>query len=143
MALTRIGDWELALHDYMVANDGLPHVYGTRDCVLFAAGAVQALTGVDLAAKWRGKYKTEAGALRTLCKLSDGTVQGLIYQYLPTIPTSFARRGDIALFEGSAGVVMGPYAVFVGAYLDEEGEELPPAYVLKFRHEWEKAWAVG
>jgi len=141
--IRRIGDWELALYDYMVANENQPHVYGERDCVLFAAGAVQAMTGEDFAAEYRGKYTTEKGALKILAKLGDGTVRGLVDRHLPSLPIGFGRRGDLALFEGSLGVIMGPHAVFVGAYLDEEGNELPPAYVLKPRPEWEKAWAVG
>jgi hypothetical protein len=43
-----------------------PFVWGQHDCCLWAADAVLAIRGFDLAADYRGTYSTAAGALRAL-----------------------------------------------------------------------------
>jgi len=160
--MKRVGDWELALYNYVVSVDGEPFEYGELDCVMFAAGAVDAMTGEDPVANHRNSYKNEIGASKLLHKLADGTVEGLLDLHLPTIPIGFARRGDLALFEGSVGIVMGGFAIFIGELEPEEPPEEPdedapvpirvpvepeepviPALVRKPRELWEKAWAVG
>jgi hypothetical protein len=37
-----------------------PHEFGRMDCTMWAAQWIQQQTGVDLAADWRGQYRTEA-----------------------------------------------------------------------------------
>lgn len=159
--MKRVGDWELALYEYVVSVDGEPFEYGTRDCLMFAGGAVSAMTGEDPVADYRGTYSTDIGASKLLHKLADGTVEGLLDLNLPTIPIGFARRGDLALSDGSVGIVMGGFAIFIGELepedvADPEEEEperirmpvepeepVVPALIRKPRELWEKAWAVG
>ena len=57
-------------HDTRQAADALiaerrlmPFARGTNDCCMFAADAVLAMTGRDLAADWRGTYSDDRGAL--------------------------------------------------------------------------------
>jgi hypothetical protein len=139
--LMRVGDWELALHDYVSSQHGEPFEYGIRDCIMFAMGAVEAMTGDNPASEHRGSYSTEIGASKLLHKLADGSVEGVLNLHFPTIPIGFARRGDLALSEGSVGIVIGGTALFIGAVEEEEGEV--PALIQKPRPVWEKAWAVG
>lgn len=62
--MTRCEDWHARLAAYVFDAGRTPFAYGSHDCALFAAGAVEAMTGTDLAAGWRGIYRTLAGASR-------------------------------------------------------------------------------
>ena len=57
----RLHDWEHRLTRYVteVACTGFAH--GSHDCALFAAGAVEAITGIDPGARWRGRYSSFKG----------------------------------------------------------------------------------
>lgn len=53
------------LNAYLRAAARQPFAWGTRDCALFVADWVQIATGAaDPAAAWRGRYASEAEALR-------------------------------------------------------------------------------
>ena len=52
-----------ALVDYLDTLQLEPMVYGQSDCLLFLAGGVEAMTGEDYAAAYRGKYSTLAEGL--------------------------------------------------------------------------------
>jgi hypothetical protein len=63
MALKRTKSWDTReLHEFLLARSKQPFAWGVNDCALFAADAVLAMTGVDIADDFRGKYHDEAGA---------------------------------------------------------------------------------
>jgi hypothetical protein len=136
-ALVRKPGWEDALADYLASVRDRPHDYRTHDCLLFAAGAVKAQTGVDLARGHRGKYKSEAGSVRYLRSLGFRSAAALINSLLPKVPPAFAHRGDIVLVDGIPAVCMGDHALMVGQRGDEEGLQRVPLGA------WRKAWRVG
>jgi hypothetical protein len=80
-----------------------PYAWGQHDCALFAAGAVEAMTGIDFAAEFRGKYEDEDGARRLLTSLGCEDVGDLASRYLPEITPAEARRGDVVMIEGQLG----------------------------------------
>jgi hypothetical protein len=133
----RLPDWETRLHDYIVAHEGAVFKWGHIDCALFAAGAVLAQTGDDFGAPFRGRYRSVAGSLRALKKWGAGDLVSTITAYLPQIETGFAKRGDLVMFGGSAGVCIGADGLFVG---EENGE---PGLVRIARGDWDRAWSVG
>lgn len=135
--IERLPDWEQRLHDYVAALEGAPFQWGKLDCALFAAGAVLAQTGVDLAAAFRGRYRTAGGSVRALRRFGAGTLEATIAAALPAIEPAFARRGDIVMADGIAGVAVGPRALFVG---DVDGA---PGWVTLGRSAWSTAWSVG
>jgi len=47
--------------------------WGTNDCALFAANAILAITGTDIASDFRGKYSDEAGAFALIKSVTGGT----------------------------------------------------------------------
>jgi hypothetical protein len=129
MPLTRTANWATReFHDFLLARASAPFVWGTNDCSLFAADAIQSFTGVDLAADFRGRYADEASAL-ALCKQVTGTAtmeaaavycaqnHGLEEWQAPLC----ARRGDLVLVEESGRMlsavvhINGREAVTVGA----------------------------
>jgi hypothetical protein len=57
----RVGDWERSLAAFIARCEGREHAYGQHDCLMFAGGAAEAITGIDPAASFRGSYSTHAG----------------------------------------------------------------------------------
>src|SRR5664279_4045305 len=53
------------------ANDAF--VWGTIDCCMFPANAIQSFTGVDIADDFRGKYSDEASAFKLIQTVTGGT----------------------------------------------------------------------
>lgn len=132
----RLATWEDALVAHVLQSEQLGHVWGRSDCALDAADAVLAMTGVDLAAAFRGRYRSRLGARRALARHGASALDATLDQLLgPPIATGFARRGDLAWHEGSVGIVMGGFALF-----RVEGQ---PGRVRVPRADWQKAWAVG
>lgn len=60
--------WRKAIRESVTAAIGLPMTYGVDDCMLFVANIDLAVTGVDTAAAYRGRYKTKRGAARVMGK---------------------------------------------------------------------------
>lgn len=105
-------DWKVHLAQYLGAIARAPFEPGVNDCALFAAGAVEAMTGLDLAAGWRGKYQTldEGLALLQASEFSDHTALAALH--FAEIDPVFAAPGDIAVVAGPQGETLG---IFQGA----------------------------
>lgn len=100
--MMRVQNWEMQLDDYLKARVALPFAFGANDCCLFAAGAVEVMTGEDLAAKFRGKYRTEYGAAQALKKYAGAGVRALMDKMaaeygLAEAPPPMLARGSVAL----------------------------------------------
>lgn len=95
-ALTRRDDWRRRFEEAIDAIKYQPFSW-ERDCAVdLVGGLVQAVTGVDVAAPFRGRYKTAAGALRVMKDAGFSNVADLIATILPEIHPSQAGVGDIA-----------------------------------------------
>lgn len=100
MQITRLPDWRPRLDAWIAAAQGQVFVYGVQDCALFAAGAVEAMTGIDLAAEWRGRYASEAEGRA----LVGGDHVALARSLLPARPSVLdATIGDVAIVEAPRG----------------------------------------
>lgn len=98
--LNRLPDWRARFAAEMDRQRRDPFAWGQADCAIgLAAGAVQALTGQDLGAEWRGRYKTPAGALRVLRKAGHASLADAVAASLPEIHPVYADIGDIGLIE--------------------------------------------
>jgi hypothetical protein len=95
-----VRDYE-ALHRYAASHMRTPFAWGEHDCVLFAADAVKAQTGVDRLAAYRGRWKTARGAARLLKRL--GGMAAAVDQVLTPIAPSMAQRGDVAAWRDADG----------------------------------------
>lgn len=113
--LSRRVDWVRALDRFVAANRYRPFAWGVWDCGLMAADAIQAMTGVDLAAAWRGRYRSYRELLRLLRAVGLSGFDALVSEScrlrgLRNVPIDYARRGDLALMRDghnhlSAGIV--------------------------------------
>lgn len=95
--MKRFPDWQLRLAMYVEERTFVPAAWGVQDCALFAAGAVEAQTGVHLCPELRD-YRGVREALRKLHEV--GGVRGLADKALgERIPPALARVGDVVVME--------------------------------------------
>lgn len=102
----RLPDWKPRLTAYLTASMRRKFAYGVHDCALFAAGAVEAMTGVDHAAEWRG-YRSRSEGMRAL--RADGYADhlALVADRFTEVPVAFAQPGDLAEVVGDDGRALG------------------------------------
>lgn len=132
----RLSNWEPLLQEFLAERRSAPFAYGKNDCAMFVSDAVLAMTGIDPAADFRGKYRTKAGSIRVLRKIGDGDLVSTFAARFSEKPVSFALRGDI-VFDGEAvGICVGSQAAFVGVHENCEGLFLSPM------SEMQRAFAV-
>lgn len=116
----RAHDWEARLFAAVEAARATPFAWGTHDCALFVADVVLAMTGHDYAADLRGRYRTQAGALRLL---ADTPLRVRMAALFVQIDVRMAQRGDAVMSgSGALGVCLGEHAAFVGP----SGVEMQP-----------------
>lgn len=117
--MKRFSFWRSALADYINDVAGKPFAWGEFDCALFAAGAVQAMTGEDFAAPYRGNYRTLAGGLKRLKADGFDNHADFAASVLEEIHPSHAQVGDVAAVKVddaglyALGVVQGSRILFV------------------------------
>jgi hypothetical protein len=93
--VNRFPDWPTRFDAFVRARWAVPFAWGSNDCALFAADAVQALTGEVVCAELRG-HRNAKQALRRLSV--HGGLHGLATLALgPSIAPVFARVGDVVL----------------------------------------------
>lgn len=102
-AITRLPDWRsrLTVHLQTVARN--PFDYGQHDCALFTASCVEAMTGVDLAARYRGLYRSLKGGLKLLSSEGFNSPLAIVQAHFAQVPTAFAQVGDIMVLHDEAG----------------------------------------
>jgi hypothetical protein len=126
--IPRLEGWEIRLGKFLQARAHLPFAWGTNDCLIFAADAVEEMTDVDPAARWRG-YTTKEQAAALL--EHGGGVEGLITTGLGSSPHRhyrLARRGDITLADcghGPTGCVVDDSGARLIAVTEEGLRRLP------------------
>jgi len=104
----RYRDWTTRLNDVIKAALERPFSWGEFDCCIFAADCAVAVCGVDPAERYRGKYKTEAGAKRAL-KKTHGSLDAAWDACFTRVAPSFIQRGDVAVYEAPGGRSMAVY----------------------------------
>ena len=101
--MQRRSDWQGALDAFLRAHEERRFEYGTWDCCIFVCDAIVAMTGVDPAASYRGKYSTRAGALHAISEqLGTASIQAVAANaaaahQMPEVPVPYAHRGDLVL----------------------------------------------
>lgn len=140
--MIRLPDWEIRLHDYLVATAtavfGYDHSRNPEhlDCCVFASGAVEALTGQDPIPEFRGRYSTEFGAQRALLKYGAGTLEATLDAKFEERGVAFARRGDLVFSQGAVGLCLGATGRFLTEADGGGFHDVP-------RAEWAKSWSIG
>lgn len=96
--MTRLPDWPERLAAYLAAMRPLRYCLGRHDCATFAAGAVHAVTGLDVRPlPWRSPVE----ASRVLRQLGGmRAAVGAVLQ--PLASPQLAQRGDVVLVQAPA-----------------------------------------
>lgn len=101
--MKRLPDWNARLAAVVEAARGRPFAYGRHDCALFAADAVEAMTGEDPAAAFRGRYGTAFEGCAALRKAGFADHVEAVAAQFAEIPAARARPGDLAAVRNEAG----------------------------------------
>ncbi len=120
MALTRIQHWATrSYHTFLLSRASMPFAWGTHDCALFAADGIEAMTGVDIAAAFRGKYTDEASSLTAIRTITGAAADAVVtvedaaawcatqHGLEEWIYPLMAQRGDLAVVVDSGRVIAG------------------------------------
>lgn len=111
--MKRKSDWQTQLHKYLNEAATYTFAWGTHDCCLLVADAINAMTGTDLAAPYRGKYTDAASAVKLIGDTCNGKTAIDLWTYVATqnsikqLPSVlFAQRGDVvSLSDNTIGFV--------------------------------------
>lgn len=108
----KLQNWRKALTQYVNNTLGLPFVWGERDCVTYAIGAIEAMIGAEVnKPKFNYDSKRTALVFAQKYKLADGMREQLSAY---DVRHGFQQAGDIAIVEKDGfeccHVVMGPSA---------------------------------
>ncbi|WP_426037459.1 DUF6950 family protein [Cypionkella sp. TWP1-2-1b2] len=98
--------WELRLAAAVEGARGRPFVWGQHDCALWAFDLRRDLTGDDdMAALWRGRYRTARGAVRLMRRLGWLSLETAGRDLLgePLLSLHLAQRGDLVLANSGLG----------------------------------------
>ena len=101
--MQRKSDWQEALDAFLTAHENRRFEYGKWDCCLFVCDAIVAMTGVDLAASYRGQYSTRTGAFHIIGEqIGTASIQAVAANAaaahnMREVPVPRAHRGDMVL----------------------------------------------
>lgn len=106
MMIQRRPGWEHQLATSIEAARTRPFSWGRHDCATWAFDLRRELTGCcDVAALWRGRYRTARGALRVMRRLGwtslEAAGRDLLGEPLPSV--HLAQRGDLVLANTGLG----------------------------------------
>lgn len=110
----RLPDWRPRLAQYLSEVARQSFRPGRHDCALFCAGAVEAMTGLDTAADWRGKYRSLKAGGKALAAAGFEDHVALVASMCPQVPPALAQVGDLAALPSddgeflALGVIQGP-----------------------------------
>lgn len=138
-ARRRLQDWPERLAAFVEERRHAPFAWGSHDCAMFAGSAIEAQTGTDPCAAFRGRYSGEDGA--EAITAPAGGFEALLAATLaefgaPECPPAVAQRGDVGLVRvgntEALGVVLGGVVAVPGV---ERLQFVPVGRVYR-------AWAV-
>jgi Domain of unknown function (DUF6950) len=97
---TRYRDWPQRLELLIEMKKQIPFAWGRNDCCIFVADCIHAMTGIDVAAEFRGQYRTELGGMRII--LRNGCLLAFIDKIaarfqIDQISVKKASRGDVVI----------------------------------------------
>jgi cell wall-associated NlpC family hydrolase len=142
-------DWPERLAEYLRSKRGQPFVWGANDCALLTCGAVLAMTEVDLAADFRGKYTDAASATKVMLQVCGGNLEKLAEKIaadrgFQEVKPALARRGDVVLFDvRDDEAVQGPALGVVALNGHTAHSTGPGGAVVVPIKAWRRAWRIG
>lgn len=109
----RYEDWPSRLTAYLYSCEARPFEWGSFDCALFAAGGIDAMTGLGVQAKYLGTYNSALGAARLMPNGFRGLIRELAAEWgFVEISAGYIQRGDAVLVQMETSEALG---ICVGA----------------------------
>lgn len=152
MILHRVEHWDRALAEYIRETRGAKFRWDGCNCATWAAGAVEAMTGVDISLLHSGDVRSLRGALKACIRICGSPsferlceLRAKTFEMAECRPIQ-ARRGDLVLaradriFEGrrfDMGVALGVVIGEQAAFFDADGDLRPMQTV-----DCKRAWRV-
>ena len=116
--MQRLEDWPTRLSEFIEARRERAFSWGYSDCCLFVCDGIEAMTGTNPGARWRGLYASEKGARRVL--RDNGGVAGIATLVLgAAVPPALAGRGDVVLIDTPHGEAL---ALCLGVLIAAQGQ---------------------
>lgn len=109
--LHRLKDWPERLSHALSQRGAL--VWSETDCACWAASSAEAVTGVDPAAPYRGRYESYGEGLALIGLDGFRHMKHWADRWWPRIPPAMARRGDWAWVRDDAPDGRARYALMV------------------------------
>lgn len=103
----RLPDWRPRLWQYLQSISALPLRPGAHDCALFVAGAVQAMTGTDIAAPYRGHYKSFKAGFKLLADGGYADPHAFLSAHFVPLHPAMAHEGDIMVLRDGRRLALG------------------------------------
>lgn len=140
--LLRKPNWAVLLDRYLHSCFYRSFQYGSFDCCLFVCDAICEMTGVDVAAPFRGQYAARKAAYRAIESYAGrATVEAVTERvtqdhHMPEISPTRAQRGDVLLVRRKLDslALVGLDGRFLAA--SERGYEYVPSQLVT------RAWRV-
>lgn len=106
--MRRSDDWVIRLEAFFSDLAYQTFTWGVNDCALFACSGVQAMTGEDMAADFRGTYNSEITAARAMWNYAGGGLDEVCEKMatahsIKEVPRLCAQRGDVVLVDHPGG----------------------------------------
>ncbi len=145
MDLNRFDDAPLlAFHKFLAERANAPFAWGTNDCASFASDGIQAISGTDLIAEFRGRYNSALGAYKT-AKAVTGSSD--LLEVVSSVAAKnnlqkrqnplTAMRGDLVLAEQADGKLICALVGLTGRWCHAPGElRLQNICISSVRHAW-------
>lgn len=92
----KLDDFPERLAAFLAERQDIPYAWGTNDCALFAADAVQAVRGDDPISDLRGQWHDEASAMALLESLG-GLIGFMDSRFKRRQTAALAQRGDVVM----------------------------------------------
>ena len=113
--LIRKETWDTGpFHEFLLERAKIPFAWGNNDCALFAADAIESITGVDIAPDFRGKYTDQRGALKTIHAVTGGATVEDAAEYCAAKAEMvewkhplMAQRGDLVTVSDAGRIISG------------------------------------
>jgi len=117
----RQAGWRGRVNSVLSRHCREPFVWGRHDCGILAADWIEAITGVDVLARYRGRYDSADSARAILAEDGFADHVEMFAMALTRAHKSAARYGDIAILEAEDGsVTTGPVLGEVAAVFTEK-----------------------
>lgn len=107
--INRHSTWRAAYKQCIAESRRRPFELGTFDCAIFPADVIRAMTGVDIAERYRGRYNDFRSAVEIIRGEGFANHEQMLATWFEQIPVAFATVGDVVSYnvDHAFGVALG------------------------------------